>query len=143
MTSAVDAVVFLGLVAVALPSVASRWLGGGGLVPAVRTTGWVVAAVGLALSLTCIRLFVRLGDGTQSPRQPPKRPVVAGPYDVRDGWMDPGSGFPGGSIHGDARRGGRRSRSGVADDQLSHEPCFCMVRRGRCPAGPVSCHSTV
>jgi protein-S-isoprenylcysteine O-methyltransferase Ste14 len=78
--SVVEAVVFLGLVAVALPSLASRWLGAGGLVPAVRMAGWVVVAAGLALSLTCIRLFVRLGEGTQSPRQPPKRLVVAGPY---------------------------------------------------------------
>ena len=80
--SVVEAVVFLGLVAVALPFVASHWLRGGGPAPAVRMIGWVAVASGLALSLTCIRLFVRLGDGTQSPRQPPRRLVVAGPYKV-------------------------------------------------------------
>ena len=44
---------------------------------------------------------------------------------VRRGAASDGPGFP------------------VADDQLSHEPYFCMVRRGRCPAGPASFHSTV
>jgi hypothetical protein len=44
---------------------------------------------------------------------------------VRRGAVSAGPGFP------------------VVDDQLSHEPSFCMVRRGRWPAGPLSVHSSV
>jgi protein-S-isoprenylcysteine O-methyltransferase Ste14 len=78
--SMVQAVVFLGLIAVALPYLASRWFDPAAFGLAWRVAGALVGAAGLALSLWCIVLFVRVGEGTQSPRQPPKNLVTEGPY---------------------------------------------------------------
>ena len=80
--SVLQAVVFQGLIAVALPYLASRWFAALALTPAVRAGGVLLIAAGLALSLWCIVLFVRVGEGTQSPRQPPKLLVTAGPYGI-------------------------------------------------------------
>ena len=80
--SLLQAVVFQGLIAVALPYLASRWFDALVLAPAVRAGGVLLIAGGLALSLWCIVLFVRVGEGTQSPRQPPKHLVTVGPYGV-------------------------------------------------------------
>ncbi|HEY8866702.1 MAG TPA: isoprenylcysteine carboxylmethyltransferase family protein [Solirubrobacteraceae bacterium] len=42
--------------------------------------GVVLIAVGLRLWLETIRLFVRVGEGTLAPWDPPRRFVVRGPY---------------------------------------------------------------
>ena len=78
--SAVTAVVFLGLIAGVLPYLASRWFAPVAVPVAARAAGGALAAAGLALALWCIALFVRVGEGTQSPKDPPKRLVTAGPY---------------------------------------------------------------
>ena len=46
----------------------------------LRILGAVLAAAGLALYFTCLAGFVRQGRGTPSPTGPPRRLVVAGPY---------------------------------------------------------------
>ena len=80
--SVATGIVFLGLIAVALPYLASRWLPALALPPAARAAGVALALAGLALALRCIALFVRVGGGTQSPKDPPKRLVRVGPYAV-------------------------------------------------------------
>ena len=42
--------------------------------------GIALAAVGLALAAWTVRLFLRVGQGTPAPWDPPKRLVVRGPY---------------------------------------------------------------
>ena len=40
----------------------------------------VIGAAGLALAIWTVRLFVRFGDGTPAPWDPPRKLVVLGPY---------------------------------------------------------------
>lgn len=42
--------------------------------------GLAVGLLGLALAVWTVRLFVRLGEGTPAPWDPPQKLVVAGPY---------------------------------------------------------------
>ncbi|MGE5236795.1 MAG: methyltransferase family protein [Acidobacteriota bacterium] len=78
----VQAVVFLGLIAVALPYLASGWFEVGRVGPLPRAVGVLTAALGGGLAIWCIVLFVRVGEGTQAPTAPPKHLVTVGPYGV-------------------------------------------------------------
>ena len=74
------AAAFLGLIAVALPWLALGWFAAGALPLVGRAAGVVLAVAGLALSLWCVALFLRMGEGTPAPLQPPVHLVTAGPY---------------------------------------------------------------
>jgi protein-S-isoprenylcysteine O-methyltransferase Ste14 len=76
----IEAVVFLGLMAAAIPYLVMRWTGAGTAAGAERAAGIAVAGAGLLLGLWCISLFVRVGGGTQAPVAPPTRLVTVGPY---------------------------------------------------------------
>jgi len=75
---------FIGLVLVFLPS---RLLSLAGIVQPEFTglpqvAGMVTAAVGAALVLWCVTSFIRVGQGTPAPFDPPRRLVVTGPYRI-------------------------------------------------------------
>jgi protein-S-isoprenylcysteine O-methyltransferase Ste14 len=74
------ATVFVGVVGVALPYLASRWFTVWPLPLAVRAIGVAVATAGLALALWCVVLFDIVGGGTPAPLDPPRRLVTTGPY---------------------------------------------------------------
>jgi len=63
-----------------LPYLFARWIGADPLSAGTMLLGGCLAAAGLALFLWCVVLFVRDGEGTQSPLEPPRRFVAVGPY---------------------------------------------------------------
>lgn len=63
-----------------LPYLFARWLGAKPLSPAPMLAGGSLILIGFALFLWCVLLFVRNGEGTQSPMEPPRRFVAVGPY---------------------------------------------------------------
>jgi protein-S-isoprenylcysteine O-methyltransferase Ste14 len=56
------------------------WGLGGIAGPLIVFLGLVLIAAGLALGVWTTRLFVRIGEGTPAPWDPPRRLVVEGPY---------------------------------------------------------------
>ena len=80
LKSAALATVFVSLVAVALPYIASRWFAPWSLPLAVRAIGVALAVGGFALSLWCVVLFDVVGKGTPAPIDPPTKLVTTGPY---------------------------------------------------------------
>ncbi len=74
------AALFLGLIGVVLPYLAYRWFAPVAPPPLVRGAGRGLAALGAALALSCVLVFLRRGQGTPAPIQPPVRLVTSGPY---------------------------------------------------------------
>ena len=58
----------------------TRWLDGSLLAKFARLIGFVVLAIGLALFIWCIKLFVQVGQGTLAPWDPTRKLVAIGPY---------------------------------------------------------------
>ena len=73
---------YMAVAMVGLPYLFARWLGIGSISPEGILAGGTLLAVGLALFLCCVVLFVQNGKGTQSPMEPPSHFVAVGPYRV-------------------------------------------------------------
>jgi protein-S-isoprenylcysteine O-methyltransferase Ste14 len=58
----------------------TRWVAGMPMFWVGRLTGAVLFAAGLALFSWCIRLFMRVGQGTLAPWDPTRNLVASGPY---------------------------------------------------------------
>ena len=59
------------------------WLTGGSMAnPAVAAIGWLIFAIGLAISAWCVLDFVTVGRGTPDPNRPPTRLVVQGLFQI-------------------------------------------------------------
>ena len=71
---------YITLVMGVLPYLWARWLGADPDSAVRILAGGALAAAGLALFIWCVVLMVRHGEGTQSPIEPPRRFVAAGPY---------------------------------------------------------------
>jgi protein-S-isoprenylcysteine O-methyltransferase Ste14 len=76
------AALFIGFVLVFLPS---RVLSRAGIAQpaalgAPQIAGMLMAAIGVAIALSCVLTFAVLGKGTPAPFDPPRRLVVRGPY---------------------------------------------------------------
>lgn len=71
---------YITLVMAVLPYLWARWLGADPDSAVRILAGGALAAAGLALFIWCVVLMVRDGEGTQSPLEPPRRFVAAGPY---------------------------------------------------------------
>jgi protein-S-isoprenylcysteine O-methyltransferase Ste14 len=73
--------IFVGLVLLYVPS---RLLSGGGItrpgMGAQQIAGLVIGTIGAAVMLWSVISFVRLGQGTPAPFDPPRRLVTRGPY---------------------------------------------------------------
>lgn len=57
-----------------------RWTVGRHAFDNPRPLGWIVVAIGGAITLSCISLFAWRGLGTPAVFDPPRRLVVSGPY---------------------------------------------------------------
>jgi protein-S-isoprenylcysteine O-methyltransferase Ste14 len=57
-----------------------RWFGGVHAFDGARPLGWIVVAIGAAITLPCIWEFAWRGMGTPAPFDPPRRLVITGPY---------------------------------------------------------------
>lgn len=68
-----------GTVAVVVPALIV-WTGGTNIEPVTAIVGAVLAAVGLALVVWTVALFVRNGRGTLAPWDPTSHLVISGPY---------------------------------------------------------------
>ncbi len=68
------------LCAVVLPWVFARWLGSGPITSQGLILGGLLMLAGFGLSAWCVSFLVTHGGGTQSPLDPTKHLVSAGPY---------------------------------------------------------------
>ena len=57
-----------------------RWITGTHAFDGVRPVGWIVVAIGAALTVPCFWEFAWRGLGTPAPFDPPRRLVISGPY---------------------------------------------------------------
>ena len=71
---------YLVVVLVLLPWAFARWLGSGPITARGGILGGLLMLAGFSLSGWCVNFFVTIGKGTQSPLDPPKQLVIAGPY---------------------------------------------------------------
>ena len=71
---------YLLLFAVVLPWAFARWLGSGPITIPGMIVGGPLMVAGFGLSGWCVRFLVTVGEGTQSPLDPTRRLVIAGPY---------------------------------------------------------------
>jgi protein-S-isoprenylcysteine O-methyltransferase Ste14 len=71
---------YMTLAMAGFPYLFARWLGAEPLsLGRILAGGWLVA-FGVTLFVWCVVLFVREGEGTQSPMEPPRQFVAIGPY---------------------------------------------------------------
>jgi protein-S-isoprenylcysteine O-methyltransferase Ste14 len=68
-----------GTVTVVVPALIV-WLGGVNIEPMTAALGAVLVALGLALVVWTVRLFIKVGEGTLAPWDPTSQLVVRGPY---------------------------------------------------------------
>lgn len=78
--AAFHSVPYLLVTLVGLPWVFARWLGSGPITVRGMIVGGVLMLAGFCLSGWCVRFLVARGGGTQSPLDPTKHLVTAGPY---------------------------------------------------------------
>jgi protein-S-isoprenylcysteine O-methyltransferase Ste14 len=78
--AALHSIPYLLLCLVILPWVFARSLGSGPITGRGVMLGGLLMVAGFGLSAWCVRLLVVRGGGTQSPLDPTKHLVVAGPY---------------------------------------------------------------
>jgi protein-S-isoprenylcysteine O-methyltransferase Ste14 len=73
---------FVGFLLIYLPTRALSWSGivRPAAIEAPQSVGMIVASAGVLIALSCIFTFVFIGRGTPAPFDPPRRPVVRGPY---------------------------------------------------------------
>lgn len=80
----VYATVFIGFLIVYLPARIMGWTGTT-MPPAYhgpQITGMVVGGLGIALTLSCVVSFIRMGRGTPAPFDAPRQLVIRGPYRI-------------------------------------------------------------
>lgn len=80
LRASLHSIPYLLLVAVVLPWVFARWLGSEPITVRGIVLGGLLMLAGFGLSGWCVSFLVTLGEGTQSPLDPTKRLVIAGPY---------------------------------------------------------------
>jgi protein-S-isoprenylcysteine O-methyltransferase Ste14 len=68
-----------GTVTVVVPALIV-WLGGVNIEPMTAALAAVLVALGLALVVWTVRLFIKVGEGTLAPWDPTSQLVVRGPY---------------------------------------------------------------
>ena len=68
-----------GTVTIVIPALIV-WLGGASVEPVTAVLGGLFAALGLALVIWTVRLFILVGRGTLAPWDPTSKLVVRGPY---------------------------------------------------------------
>jgi protein-S-isoprenylcysteine O-methyltransferase Ste14 len=76
------AALFIGFVLVYLPGRFLSWSGvvAPAAIGAPQVAGMFVVAIGTAIALWCVFMFVFIGKGTPAPFDPPRKLVIRGPY---------------------------------------------------------------